>query len=589
MASKTRDELKAKFQPGQFPTKTAFHDLIDSTLNRRDDRFFGLWVRGKRYSEGDVVIYGKSLYLLELSNADPDCETPEDKSAAAGGAKTETPPKAEAPKCICSDCEPDQDDRWCELQLEIKDDDWECILDKDTGQPTYVYQLEAKVGIGTSSPQVPLEISSKSGNNIQFDPEDAAGTLIRLTSQKADGGYRTDWQQDERSQLKTTSLGYAFFQEPQIQTQKSGKERKGVEAEISPLSSSPVLLMVLNSDDQQRPAAGIGTDNPQGVLEVEDHNRGRMVVNHRKGGEDATILLLNTKPQGTCYYLLKGVNQDYAYLQTDAHQGLRFIIGNEYDSLKGKMGEGLMAMVIGNKGNVGIGIEKGRSKLDVHEDGVGSIRADFSDGNVCLSLINEESCTGTSGTYHALGVDDDFGILSTDAPCGFAFKAGQKYGDTDNQVSPDRGQSVAYLTNEGRLGLQTNDFPREIDLEVNGFSRDLANFQVVDPQCNEIGAALNPEETLECVLQLTPVYYQSTEARLRDTLGRQIGFSVKQERNFPFPELLFKGKDKICSMAYGNMTAVLTAAMQAQQSLIEKLEGRISDLEEEIGKSNNKA
>ena len=73
MTSKTRQNLKSQFVNGTIPTEKDFADLIDSTLIKRDDHFFGRWEPGQTYYNGDVVLYKKSIYILELPENEDEC------------------------------------------------------------------------------------------------------------------------------------------------------------------------------------------------------------------------------------------------------------------------------------------------------------------------------------------------------------------------------------------------------------------------------------------------------------------------------------------------------------------------------------
>ncbi len=324
MPVKNRTSLKTIFTGKTLPTWGNYEDLIDSMLNRKEDQFFGRWRQGKRYCQGDVVIYGKSLYLLALPEVEELVLCPGDADPPASG-KDDGPMRKQQPDqtatadpadplCICSDIPPPDDKaRWCELQLEVDDKDWQVILDEEDGEPTVVYNLKAKIGIGTDAPGTRLQVSGSAGD-VHVDPDGADPTVSLVAA--GDEARRVDWSLGSTGDWVTDSLGYAFFRLP---------------GHSSEPASPPVLLLFLTSSDE-RPAAGIGTDEPRGILHAEDEGYGRFVVNHRKGNEAASVLLVDCTDAGNGYYLLNGVNQSYAYWQTDASEGLRIIMGGSMTS-----------------------------------------------------------------------------------------------------------------------------------------------------------------------------------------------------------------------------------------------------------------
>ncbi len=558
MAVKNRNALKTTFSGGVIPTKGNYADLIDSMLNRKDDHFFGVWQQGKRYCQGDVVIYGKSLYLLAIPEVEERVLCPGEGEPPA--VEKEAPAD---PLCVCSDIAPPDDKaRWCELQLEVDDKDWQIILDEEAGEPVIVYQLTAKIGIGTDGPGTRLQVSGSAGD-IQVDPDGAVPTVSLLSGSAH--AHRVDWTIHQASDFVTDSLGYAFFRQSEA---------------TAPPASAPTLLFFLTSAEN-RPAAGIGTEKPKGILHVEDEGYGRLIVNHRKGNAAASVLLVDCTDGGNGHYLLSGINQNFAYWQTDASQGLRIIMGGSYDKLTEEMGQGLTALAIDRDGKVGIGTEAPRSKLEVTQTDMGTVRVDFSNDNVCISAINERPQPQRPTTYHSLGVDDEFATFLTDTPSGFAFKAGRKSVDgQDFAVDINQGEIVAYLSRQGRMGLRTTNSPDEFDLHVNGHQLAQTAYLETNGKRIESDGKLDGAYVLEQLKKLHPIYFNWRSNANAVGSGRQIGFNAQNVFEC-FPELT-RSLDKDKTVAYGNLTAVLTAAIKEQQRLISSLDQRISDLEEQL-------
>jgi hypothetical protein len=243
------------------------------------------------------------------------------------------------------------------------------------------------------------------------------------------------------------------------------------------------------------------------------------------------------------------------------------------------MGLGLPAVAIDPNGRVGIGTETPRSKVEVTQADMGTIRLDFSNDNVCLSTINERPHEGEKypSTYHAIGVDDAFGTLITDAPNGFVFKAGRPCDKYDHEVNINQGEMVAYLSREGRLGLRTVDPPQGFDLQVNGHQLSQTAYLETNGKHIEADGRLDGAEVLNKLDKLHPIYFNWRANTNAADAGRQIGFNAQNVFEC-FPELTRAlGTDK--TVAYGNLTAVLVAALKEQQKLIKDLDDRLCALE----------
>ena len=61
---KGRDELKSFFRNRSQLSEHHFAELINAMLNKRDDRFYGVWQEGRTYRQGDIVYYDRSLWEM---------------------------------------------------------------------------------------------------------------------------------------------------------------------------------------------------------------------------------------------------------------------------------------------------------------------------------------------------------------------------------------------------------------------------------------------------------------------------------------------------------------------------------------------
>ena len=60
---KGRTDLKSRFQNNKTLSAAHFHELIDSSLNKPDDRFYGVWKKESSYPKGAVVYDDASGFL----------------------------------------------------------------------------------------------------------------------------------------------------------------------------------------------------------------------------------------------------------------------------------------------------------------------------------------------------------------------------------------------------------------------------------------------------------------------------------------------------------------------------------------------
>ncbi|MDJ0620111.1 MAG: carbohydrate-binding protein [Calothrix sp. MO_192.B10] len=84
MALKNRNELKSLFKNNTHLSASHFAELITSLVNKKEDKFHGVWKPGQTYQKGDVVYYQRTLW-----------EMIDDKEICAKGGE-----------------EPDKNDKW---------------------------------------------------------------------------------------------------------------------------------------------------------------------------------------------------------------------------------------------------------------------------------------------------------------------------------------------------------------------------------------------------------------------------------------------------------------------------------------------
>jgi len=62
MNLKNRNELKSLFNNNTHLSESHFVELITSLLNKKEDKFHGVWKPGQTYQTGDVVYYERTLW-----------------------------------------------------------------------------------------------------------------------------------------------------------------------------------------------------------------------------------------------------------------------------------------------------------------------------------------------------------------------------------------------------------------------------------------------------------------------------------------------------------------------------------------------
>ncbi len=578
MAIHTRTELQSRFVNGAIPSQRDFRDLIDSMLNRRDDHFFGVWQQGMKYCLGDVVIYEKSLYMLAKPSLDGNCP-PEEEQEEEGDAKSEG--------CICSTIPPTEDtERWCQLELIADDGDWQKI--EVDGEVVTVYNLKAKIGIGTDHPATRLEITDGENGSIRLEPSKAthpAITLLHLPEEE--GAGKVDYQLRQKVEWVTDSLGYAFFREfPELPADQLAPVQKSLQGKTPGPAAEPLVLLFITSHAGDQARVGVGTEQPRGTLHAYQAGRGEMVLNPGIAREPG-LLLMNLEPAGNGYYLLSGVTSETAYLQTNAPDGFRLRKGPDHNALlkQEQLDSGESWVAVTGKGDVGIGTEEPRSKVEVHSKDAGSIRLDLAHDNPVVSTINARPTPGYPVTYHTIGVDDDAGTFITNAPKGFLFKKGGPCGQFNNEVNLNQGDKIVFIGNTGKVGIQTTEPPDDYDLEVNGEVKALASYLETDFDNIEQTGNLKDEDVLSKLEKVNPIRFKWKRNVNAENRVDQYGFNAQNVFE-QFPGLVKKsGRSK--AIAYGNMTAILVQAIKDQQMLIKQLEQRICDLEEQQGQTTS--
>lgn len=584
MAIKGRQTLYSIFVNGAIPTQNDYRDLVDSALNRRDDRFFGEWQKGMKYCEGDVVIFGKALYKLLKTEEESPCPLPDGEGSS----------EDEEDACYCSITEPPLDAKhWCTLELKLKDKDWEIVLEPEgdpNGRVTTIYQPTAQVGIGTNNPKALLDISNQ--NKILLEPAETGNPEISLEKRYVNEAEESVIQQYAKYRLsenvywETDALAYVFKLVGKV-----SDEGSLTEGNIPKDEPAPILLMKITATTDGTAQLGVGANDPKGGLHVLRKDRGQVLLNpgnHQEPG----ILIVNLQEEGNGHYALVGLNGEYVFQSTNAAGGFRFKKDetNEEDmmSCESVVGGNTLMAILGD-GRVGIGTEDPKSYVEITDAASGAIRFQFGNdekniSNPALSINNLRPNIQQPNTYLTLGADDDYGIIVSDAPSGIVVKKGGAFGTNENEVNINQGQTVFFITPEGKVGVQTSNPPTYYDLDVLGQIRSLTAYLETNSTTIVKTTDLRDDNVLEKLDKLHPTRFTYIKDIDQATTPKpeHIGFMAQNVFEH-FPELVRKIGPDEKAIAYGNMTAVLVQAIQDQQKLIKEMEDRICALEEKLG------
>jgi hypothetical protein len=206
MAFKTGEVLKQHFKFGSRPSEQNFRDLIDSMLNKRDDKFLGHWEEGISCQSGDVVLHEGAIWVVVNG-------TPE----------------------FCSNRSPKEDKgRWRQLV----DDDWVVVdqnaetsasvagenppTERPSNSDSVLATMHANprvthVGIGTDNPSARFEVAENNSGRflVILDPNKSpALKIVKLKSYET-ANYLITEVKDDVSFITGSHSSFEFSTEDQ--------------------------------------------------------------------------------------------------------------------------------------------------------------------------------------------------------------------------------------------------------------------------------------------------------------------------------------------------------------------------------------
>jgi hypothetical protein len=565
MAITSRAALKAQFKTGSVPTAQDYFNLIDSVLVKRDDAFFGKWQPGISYHESDVVIYNNALYSLVLEGS-KDCGCDDDDKPE----QTLDPSGA-----YCSILPPDQDKtNWRLLELQIEDDDWAIIrAAKDSGELDIMYaKVFGKIGMGTEQPAARVHIHDDRNNgDYLFAPDQSTAPEFIIQQSGEVPRHLSQSVADNKAKFTTDTEGFLF--QPAIQPPPAPGEELVKEQEPG-TAPAPVFI----TSAQGRAAAGIGTTKPEAAVDAQQGANARVLVAPlQKDAPEIAFLNKGEYNLRTCY--VNRLDSNSTQFITNAPEGFYFKKGltdcNNYPIGEESAAETVLSIKPDNKiGKVGIGTEAPHTQLEVTDGISGRVLVSLEKINPAFSVVNLRPKGGKSN-YLTIGADNDFGALVTDSPGGFVFRKGGEYGLNDNEINLNQGDDLMTIKPDGKVGIGIS--PREYELDVFGNARLFSLY--LDTDLKKVQDPKPMDDVLNQVMKLNPIRFRWNNKRTGcpDTIA-QLGF-LPHEVEEVFPEVVKTHDDNSKALAYPNLVAVLTKALQQQQEQIAALEKRLARLE----------
>lgn len=557
MSITTRAALKAQFKTGAIPTSQDFFNLIDSTLVRRDDAFFGKWAAGTCYYEGDVVIYNNALYTCTPAGEKP-----------CGCESKEGDPKAEKGKGHCSVDNPEIDcTNWKMLDIDASDEDWEIVRNEEKVPVAMYAKVFGKIGMGIEDPKARVHIHVEELKaDFMFSPDNAQ--VPEFVIQQSEGTQLLSEKiADNKAVFTTTTQGFLF---------NSITQPVPVEGEESVSKEAVPVKPVFVTTPESGAAIGVGTVAPEAALDIQNQPAARLLLNPVQTVVPQAVLL-HKGEYGQQSYLNTTLDGTVSSFTTSAPEGFYFRKGTEENknylkNLANPAAETLVSIKL--DGRVGIGTEVPVTNVEITKDNsAGAFLLCLDNTNPGFSIINNRP-NNEKRNYLLLGADNDWGAFLTDASKGFVFKKGGEYGN-GNELEINQGDDLVTISTEGKtiIGGLT---PQGFDLNVKGKARSFGLY--LDTDVRKVSNQAKLGNVIDKVKKLNPITFTFNQKANCPTTETQIGFLPHQVEEF-FPELVNTDGDGTQTLAYANMVAVLTKAIQEQQDTIAALQKRLEALE----------
>lgn len=487
MRSISRNELKSYFQNNSRLSADDFVRLIDSMLNKRDDKFHGLWRPGRTYCPGDVVLYDESLWILDGQGEI--CSS------------RDNPPSRES-------------EAWKSLIIPVDDDDWEVLKD----EAVMWAKVYDKIGIGIGNlengerPDARLDVRKEEIGRWLLFPEAAGHTLFTLLhyASTVERSYlTTGLLLDEVAWLSDAAKGYAFRKGLALTEEAEALELEPTEGQI---------LMVIKpkriAGGGELATLGLNVEDPTAMVDITDGTRGQLLFTPEEK-QDPALTIVNLDPECNCNYLALGVGKFESAFVSDAPNGFHFLHGGEYGEYchEKNVNQGDFLALIRQhpnypKAQMGIGAENPKARLDV-KDGAAAqvlilpeppILEDSKAGETVATKLAEEAVPAIAllsltpdnladSTYLTRGIGETVAGWVTNADHGFVFRQGGTAFIDANHQNLDQGDTFLAIRENGRIGIGTEDPYTRLEI-VNANASGKFLFSLDDPKNKKVNPAL---------------------------------------------------------------------------------------------------
>lgn len=454
MRSISRNELKSYFQNNSRLSADDFARLIDSLLNKRDDKFHGLWRPGRTYCPGDVVLYDESLWILD--------------GQGELCSSRDTPPSRES-------------EDWKSLIIPVDDDDWEVLKD----EAIMWAKVYDKIGIGIGNlesgerPAARLDVRQEDIGRWLLFPEAAEHTLFTLLhyASTVERSYlTTGLLLDEVAWLSDAAKGYAF--------------RKGLalteEAEALDLEpTAGQILMVIKpkrlAGGGELATLGLNVEDPTAMVDITDGTRGQLLFTPEEK-QDPALTIVNLDPECGHNYLALGVGKYESAFVSDAPNGFHFLHGGEYGEYchEKNVNQGDFLALIRQhpdypKAQLGVGTEYPKARVDVKDETAAQVlilpeppvpagevaatdaAAPTGEAVPAIALLSLIPDNLAAATYLTTGIGETGAGWVTNADRGFVFRQGGTAFIDSNHQNLDQGTTFLAIREDGRVGMGTED------------------------------------------------------------------------------------------------------------------------------------
>ena len=445
MILRNRNELKSLFKNNSKLSEEHFAALIESLLNKCEDKFYGVWKAGQSYRKGDVVIYQGALW--EMTSDSEICGKP-----------SEPPSK--------------DNHNWKSLIIPVDDDDWEVIATEGVMWA----KVFDKIGIGigryageageSERPEAQLDIRKQERGRLLIFPEDVKQTqftLLHYESTTEKSYLVTGLSLEEVNWLTDAAKGFVF-RKGRVLTEETEA------TEVEPTDGQ--VLMVIKpkriQGGKELATLGLNVEDPIAMLEITDGYRGKLLFTPDEKCDPA-LSIVNLDPKCEQNYIAIGVGKDEAALVSDAPDGFVFRQGGEYGEYchEKNINQGDLLAVIRQhpeqpRPQVGIGTGYPQARLDIKDDEQSQVQilpeqigVESSSNAEAASVITILTAIATTQpNYFTSGLGNQVAGWVTNAKQGFVFRQGGAAIDA-NQHRLDQGQTNLVIRENGYIGMGT--------------------------------------------------------------------------------------------------------------------------------------